>query len=339
VKSGRLLLPIAGVAAPLLFLFTVSPPESNLLWRTLFSAGHAPLFGVIALSLLTLVRRHVSANTPPPAASPISFLARLFRAVHPAARPYLAAFLLAALLGAATEVAQLFVATRSASWTDWLRDMFGAAAFLSLAASLDRSVMVRPRLQPGTRAALAATGVVLLVTALYPVLTASRAYSERAVALPTVLDLGASWQRSFLEVRHATIGSKTSAAAPEISDGHQLTPVHFGTGEYPGIEITETFPDWRSYDLLTFHVYFAESEPVEFTLRIHDYHHDFRHADRFNRTFEVAPGLTRIVVALADVREAPMGRTMDMAQIRSIIVFAPSNARPFTLELSPFVLE
>jgi len=56
-------------------------------------------------------------------------------------------------------------------------------------------------------------------------------------------------------------------------------------------------------------------------LRIHDRWHDNRPVDRFIRILEILPGANEFNISLADIRQAPRGREMDMAAIARLNLY------------------
>jgi len=114
-SGRRTALRAAFVVVLLVLLVIGNAPERTLFWRTLFNAGHAPLFGVLALIIRSMAAHHGSA--------PVR------------ARASLIAFAASAFLGVAGEALQTLQPDRDVSLDDLLRDAAGAAAFLLLRAA------------------------------------------------------------------------------------------------------------------------------------------------------------------------------------------------------------
>ena len=77
---------------------------------------------------------------------------------------------------------------------------------------------------------------------------------------------------------------------------------------------------WREFQFesLTFVIHSVQPNPFQLVLRIHDRLHNQEHADRFNRSLLVMQGENRFRIPLAEIRNAPVGREMDMTRITGV---------------------
>lgn len=318
------------LACLLLFLFVGQTPERSRFWIAFFDAGHAPLFGVIALLIRDLLasRRRAVRPSPPPVSrsSPL-------------------AFALAVILGGATELLQVLQRHGDPSVSDLLRDAAGAGAFLLVAAAVKPVHANREGRRP--RAALRwlalPAALVLLLAAGRTLIVTSAAYAARNRAFPTLFALdGSWWERVFVETgRNAlTPGSSlpTVAASTRVA-GPALARLDLRPGRYSGIALMEPYPDWRGYRCLAFTIVSDLDSPLPMAIRIHDAAHDQRYADRFNRRFLIRPGTNDIAIPIEDIRTAPDRRTMDLRRVRGILVFAYGLTRRSHIYLSSFRLE
>ena len=108
---------------------------------------------------------------------------------------------------------------------------------------------------------------------------------------------------------------------------------------YPGVTL-DFFPrDRRPYRRLVIACDNPSSSPLALNIRIDDMRHSNEHDDRFNATFSLAPGANEITVPLERVRTAPRGRRMDMARLRTVMIFAHRLAEPRELVLQSIRLE
>ena len=99
--------------------------------------------------------------------------------------------------------------------------------------------------------------------------------------------------------------------------GIELLPANF-----PGVSLTEPYPDWRTYRQLSVSLYSDYPEPFELVLRIHDRQHDHTYRDRFNRVLNIKPGANHFRLPLTEITHGPTGRTMQIEQIAGVILFA-----------------
>ena len=296
------------VAAAIVFLSVFSPPKTTLLREALLDAGHAPLFGVVAVALLRFL-------------SPPGTCAR---------RPYLRAWMLTVVLGAATEGAQFF-GPRDADPLDLARNVAGATAFLLIAAVFDG--------QKRKRGPLIAAAFALLGAASFPAAATAVDYLRRDAAFPILCDFESAWTLRFAGVSDAEMDLVAPPAPCGPNGGNRTARVTLHPATYPGFGIREPYPDWTGYEELALDVYSELPGDLLLELRIHDAVHDQTWADRFNRTLVVHPGCNAVRVRLSDVRAAPRGREMDMARIRGVVLFVDGLEEPRTLYLDSFRLE
>jgi hypothetical protein len=295
----------AGVALVALVLFASLPPWPKI-WAVLNDSAHAPVFGLLALTLLTLLRTS-SHRSPVPLA--------------------LAAFAATVLLGIAVEWVQGLIG-RDSSWKDVGTDALGAACALGLAGWAPILGLDRFHTAVGRRTAL---GIALLSGALIllPIVESGLAYARRAMQFPVIARFDSTLDLYFAKAQYAD-GTLAPLPAPwaRAGDRDSLRIVS-AAGEWPGFAISEPEPDWRGYRALNVDVTNPDGEPLQLTVRVHDVQHDQRQEDRFNRTFAVDPWARRILsIPVADIASAPAGRPLDLQRVAGVIVFASGSKLP-----------
>lgn len=300
-----------------MLLDLVHSPEDTLLWGAIFDAGHAPLFGVIALMTLELSRRVLLPR-------------------RPARTLYLAAFAVTALLGAGSEALQFFL-PRDSDPVDLLRNLAGAAAFLALYAALDRRhAAIRGR---GRRLASGLFGALLLVIVLVPVAGAARSYLERDEAFPILYDFEHGWCSDFLKYGLSTI--RLTAAPPgwPAPAPRRVARVLFSASRLPHVVLEEPRPDWSGYATLAFEVFLSEQRPVIVRVAVDDRLDRLERAARFDRPYVLRPGLNRFRIPLDEIRRGPLMRALDTDHVRVIMLYVTMLDRPVELYLGPIRLE
>lgn len=304
-------------AAVLLAVTGWQLPGQTLLWRELQNTGHTLLFGVLALLALCTLRSHAPADRS-----------------HPV-RAYLAAGTITLLGGIAVEAVQA-VSGGDADAFDIVRDMAGILIALLASAGFDPAI-VRPR-RAALRAALPGLAVILVLVSSWPLSSLAWAYHQRARAFPVIFDPVADWPAPFIQLSHArlerTRDTKSCTTPSSITD---LVSLRLEAVRYAGISVIEPQPDWRGHhelllDLIT-------PQPVDLTLRIHDARHDQAYTDRFNRLLKLVPGANRIRIPLAEIRDAPAGRHMNMARIAGVTLFIPDATGPVSFCIGPLRLQ
>ncbi len=308
-------------ASLLLFLFLGDAPERTMLWDAVFDAGHVPLFGLLALAALQVIRARAPEMAP--------------------RRVWWAAFLVTLAIGAGTELIQFLQPNREPSFSDLARDAAGAAAFLLVAAAVPRFVGgTTPVSTRGGRATALAAAAVLATMAGAALATVTAVLAERRAAMPTLAAFdGSWWERRLLEEHDSRVIPGDRPAHLPAGFGEPLARLELLPGTYPGIAIDEPYPDWRGYRRLVFTVVSDLDAPIRLTIRVHDAAHDQRSADRFNRGLQVAPGVNRFAIPLDAIRLAPDRREMDMTRIRGIIIFGYRLASPVHVFVGPLRLE
>jgi hypothetical protein len=293
-RTSSLRLILLGGAVLFLFLSIqlFAPARADLWWQVFFEALHAPIFGLIAVCLLAM--------TPPT----WHLQGRLIVSLA-------AAFLLAIM----SEVVQIPMPNRSASFGDLFNDMVGALAFVSAAVVLSPNFHV-PR---GRGRWLILLAAILMVWPLKPLASVSAAYWERYEQLPSIAPFESRNSHLFYNLNNATMRFATADYGAGI-----VPEFHFNQTGSSSIDFHDPWSDWRSYEALVLDIDNLDSKTLPLTIRIHDEAHligDQPHEDRFNRRLDLAPGRHSINLDLAEVKQAPDGRDMDMGHIDGLVLF------------------
>ncbi|NHA13506.1 VanZ family protein [Thioalkalivibrio sp. XN279] len=314
-------LPALGIVALMLFLALVRPPGDAYGWRTLFEIGHVPLFGVAGLLMLRIVRaRRGSAVATPP--------------------DFLIALLATAILSLAAEAFQVFQPGRDANVGDAGKNLLGAVCFLAIAAAVHPGLWQRLGKDGPTAARMVLVAAALtLALALAPVLGVAWHYAQRAAAFPLLADFTASWQRPFLSLGRSELESVRAPDGWDEMAGREVSRLTFLDAPWPGVTVREPWPDWSAYATLRFQVWSELEQPVEIVLRVDDTHRERDHADRFNGSFIVVPGLNDFSIPLHTVADGPRARRLDLADISQFILFSRRPGEPFALYFGPVWLE
>ena len=258
--------------------------------RTIENAGHVPLFFLVTLAVIYVLRGYP----------------RFSLGAHAATRLYLFAGLAGIGAGFLSEVIQRPL-RRDASWEDVIADAIGVVCALAAHALFDR----RSGLRRWHRAL--ALGVVIACAAIYlaPIVAMTRAYLHRNGQFPVLADF-----RSRSEL-YWTMNLGTRR---EIVD--DVLEVEFLAASFPGLSFHEPVPDWRPYQSLVIDVENPGSAPLDLGVRVHDRRHTHQFNDRFNRHFVLAPGERKVLrIPLEDIRRGPRSRLMDMQQISDVTLF------------------
>jgi len=300
--SHRLLILIALLAVVATLLFMQLPVPPTYAGRTIENAGHMPVFFLVTIGLLVVLRHDFKLD---------------------GARLYAVAFLIGTALGFITEVIQQPLA-RDASWEDVFSDMLGAACAVSVYLLFHRRAKL-PR-TTWVCALLVALGCVAWYVT--PLVRMSVAYVHRNAQFPMLADFSSAMDESWI----VDFGTEHSLDRGALAVG-------FARGRWPGVSLREPFPDWSAYRTLLIDVENPDTVKLGLTVRVHDRGHWRDYSDRFNRHFELAAGERRTLrIALAEVARAPKGRVMDMRQVADLTLLRDSphgsqRLRIYTLRL------
>ena len=300
---------IIGVAIALLAALVVFAgiPNSTKFMHTLHKSGHPLVFGLIALLVLSLIAK------------------RTRMAAKPGWVAYLAAFVIAVLIGAATEIAQLFT-HRGAAVDDVVSDAVGAIAGLGWHAAIFSGRDETKRV--GTRLAFVSAALLATIVALAPLLWCVAAYAVRDANFPVILQSPSSLDMFFVS---GDVGNVSIAKLPDDgaqADDSSALKISIDKGRYPGVQISEPYPKWRGYRTLGIDFTNPGRSDLALVIRVHDRTHNGDYADRFNRPVTIGANTrTTILVPLKDVEHGPKGRLLNLDAIANLHIFA---SRPVT---------
>jgi len=286
-----------------LLLFVPLPLAPTYAGRTLENAGHTPLFFLVTLGVLFVMRDHPRFQ---------------------GASLYALAGMIGAGTGFLSEVIQRPLA-RDASWEDVFADAVGAVLALAVYALFERRTKVRVWQRVGALAVALSCIAIFLA----PIVRMTRAYVHRNGQFPVIADF-----HSRIELYWTlSIGVNREV----IDDALEVELV---ADEFPGVSFHEPIPDWRQYRTLVIDVANPDAVPLELVVRVHDRRHKHAYNDRFNRNFPLAAGERRTLrIPLEDIRRGPRQRLMDMAHISDITLFRGSRSGARHLRIYSLRLE
>ncbi len=277
------LLALFVVVATLLFMRL--PVPHTYAGRVIENAGHLPVFLLVTLGLLVVLRNDFAFS---------------------GARLYASAGLIGAGLGFASEIMQMPLA-RDASWEDVFSDAAGALCAVALYVLFDRR-------EPVTRGArVVALVIALACTVFYvtPLVRMVLAYVHRNGEFPMLADFRYGIESVWV------VGYGVNR---DIGGG--ALQVEFQADQWPGVSLHEPVADWRAFKTLAIDVENPDTEPLAFTVRVHDIGHGRTYNDRYNRKFALAPGERRTLrIPLDEIRRGPKERLINLGEISDITLF------------------
>ncbi len=319
-KRLKIVFALAALLLAVFVLDGINLPEQTRVWREFTNAGHAPLFGVVAIAILLLARVLLRRDSEP-------------------IRQYLIAFVGATVLGLLTELGQI-IGPRDASLMDFVNDVIGALAFLGVAATFDRSFGEQSWLRlPFKRSAIRLAFTALFLTAYIPFVILALAHLHRRAQFPVIMDFESYLDWQFVGWKEAKFDIVTTPPAWSGNTSRRVGSLLLLPARSSNFDIEYPYPRWRGYQSFSFEVFSAADSVYEIGFRIDDSRHNLEDWDRYGRRLTIMPGLNRYVIPLADVENAPAGRKMDMESIANIILFSSQLRQPLQLYLDNLRLE
>ena len=287
LKKHQFLWALGAVVFLLATVFSPRPAGPGLWLRALFDWLHVPVFGLIAVALYVMTPRS-----------------------WPSWQRFAGAFLGAVFLGVATEAIQIPM-QRDASWEDIGADSIGAFSFLLLVFAVGRRFL---------SASLAAVAALCILTlSARPLIAATQAIYYRTVQFPVLFGGDIVRERPFLQARNVRLATHSSS-----SPVRSYLRIEVMGDAGPDIAFRDIENDWSKYRDLELDFELEGDAGLDLTIRVHDRLHgrgDQPHDDRFSRLMNLQPGVNKITIPLEDIRNAPVGRTMDMSNIEAIIIY------------------
>ncbi|MDX1756076.1 MAG: succinyl-CoA synthetase subunit beta [Marinobacter sp.] len=230
------------------------------------------------------------------------------------------------LIGIGVEVIQDSI-DRQADWHDLLRNLMGA--WLVLAWQPSRSCGTPPIQLSLQRTARFATAALVLLEISS---VAQVAYQQYEVyrQLPRLYDLSLEHPRRYWSGALNRVSNFRGSNRPALE-------IALGTERYSGVSLHNLPSDWLGYDALHLELHNPSNAPLTMTLRVNDVRHDRgdnAYGDRFNTRLFLQPGINEFTIDLDEVRTAPATRSMDMNEIRRIVLFTTYLPSPETVYLT-----
>jgi VanZ family protein len=295
-------------AVSFLLFFDFGRSDSRII-DTILSFGHLLLFGIAAIVTLWILNKGKWPSR--------------------GKNQYMWAWVIISSFGALTECIQAFIPYRHFRLGDILTDSLGAAVFLTLTYSFQKDVTHKgvTILRNGL--------LVLMIVRAYPIFIATVDTWNMKNDFPVL----SSFEAPFEIPRWISKESTMQPSSLHATDGVYTLKVNLHPGIYPGISLDYFVEDWRGYNSLSFDVFIEGFSPLELSIRINDRKHNEEFMDRYNKSFLLRPGHNHISVSLSEVRRAPIGRLMDMANITVLCMFSYNLKEPRTVYFDNIRLE
>jgi len=306
VSAGVLL------TAFVLFAHQYLPNQISDLAHQLIRSLHGPGFGLVALTIMVLMRNHDR---------PIA--------------AYIKAAVFSMILAVVSEAAQI-LGPREAQLSDLLVDAFGILGFLGTAALFDRrvrSTIGKPRLM-----LLALVGIPALVFAIQPTLWLSYALVMRTQAMPQILSFDEPWEQTYssgvddgLEIIPAPAG--WPAGSGNIARLHS-------SGRWGLMLHIHPHPDWSDYAAVSFVAATSNEESRRIALGLWGIDQgDGTLPGRYYTMVKIWSEPARYCILFDALNKSSSQRTFDLTQVYELLVGATKDQTGVELLIDDFRLE
>lgn len=234
------------------------------------------------------------------------------------------------LFGGITEGFQSLIGG-DASFGDLLRDMLGVLITLSWFAPASDN------LSSGARRTVKSVSVSLLLIACIPLIVSVSDELLARARFPVLSDFETPFEKDRWEG-----GARFAIDRAIAHKGKASLRVEMDTSLYSGVSLVYFPRDWTGYRYLSMEIFNPMPDAFKITCRIHDGVHEKgeqRYDDRYNQVFHLLPGWNSLRIDLGDVLRAPVGRRMDIRNIRAVGVFSSRLPAPRTVFIDSVRLE
>jgi len=294
---------VALIAGTLSLVLLFPFPQTGRQWSELFNLAHAPSFFITFL---------LAAGLLDP--SSVGFRDSWPRIARMSLRRLIVLASILLVLGGICEVLQQFVG-RATSLSDMLAN--GCGLLAGLCWCVGRLVNSRSK----KSIALVTTAALLLMPSWSPGCELRECVLQRN-EFPLLASFERPRELNAWYPHEATI--KQSAEWTSIGSTSMRVNGLAGT-KHPGANFQGLISDWHQFTALELDAFNLGDKPLTLRFSIFDeQHHASGHApaDRFGGTAELPAGkVTHIRIELADVKNAPAERVMDMSRIESLNLF------------------
>lgn len=167
----------------------------------------------------------------------------------------------------------------------------------------------------------------LILLAIFPL---TKAFIDESIARKQFPVLS-TFETPFERERWSSNNSELTIDHDIVKHGKSSLKVSLTTTQYSGVFLAHFPEDWRNFSFLWLDMFNPSSELLKIYCRVHDRLHitnGFPYDDRFNSTFILNRGWNTITIPMEQILNAPVSRTMDLANIKGFGIFVASLPTP-----------
>jgi len=274
------------IVALLYFLDTRPIPANSLLWSSIQDTGHIPLFGIISLSLLAMLK-----NT---------FTQRYLKIKH----QYLLALMISLILAALSEWSQAFDPKREPDLMDFLFDLVGSLTFLFVFSLYDPRIACNKMPDRKKRYRKLALVLIVWIAASTPLLSTLTAYQYRNDIFPRLIDASNNKSLPFIHINDGSLVMPSPSRHTQEHPGLKWDSTL--NTDWPFIRINEPVTNWQAYSQLILDITLTSDHKARLTLRADDQYFTTGKLHTLETHAILSKGHNRVVLEL-DKHPLPTG--------------------------------
>jgi VanZ family protein len=288
------------------FFFFLGKPEefSPRSFQSAWNLGHIFYYAIVPFAFLTILKKE---DIPP-------------------RRQILLAFGYAAVIGTLMECFQ-YTTGRMFDPFDLIRNMIGALVSISF-------LLPMRALVPKTIKILT---IALVLVQLYPFTASVIDEYQTRRDFPILSDFETPFQIQ------RWMGTANMSIAKDVgAPGNHALRADFTTAKFSSIELEYFQPNWQHYHKFQFQILNPSPEPISITCHVHDAQHTRGprlFSDRFHKIYTLSQGWNTITIDIKEIQEAPQTRSMDLTQIRGIVIYTTQLPHPRTIYIDNLKLD
>lgn len=218
------------------------------------------------------------------------------------------------IFGIVIEMIQKECLGRTADISDIIKNMIGCG--LSLAFFV-------PTRKNNRRFVLLTLQLMILIMLLGQFLPLAWAFTDEWIAREQFPNLG-TFEAPLEITRWEPNHSKLTIDHHIKNQGKSSLRIDLTVNGFSGANL-EFFPrDWRGFSSIRFTIYNPRKSLLKMVCRINDFDHNrngYHYKDRFNKRIPITSGWNQIEIPMEQVQNAPVNRSMNMAEIESFAIF------------------
>jgi len=314
------LIAVSIITLLLVVLETRPLPTNNVLWVSILNTGHAPMFGIISISLLILIR-HLNTQLSN-------------KILH----VYILVFFLSLLLALSSEWLQSFNPQREADIIDFLFDITGSITFLLVYFLYDPKVKVEAsRCNSPIRRLILAFVALSWIVVSTPLLITFYTYHQQSNIFPRLISVQNNISMPFISTRSGKINiQKIPATWAKNKSSKAIKWETNLTTDWPFIRIDENIANWKNYNKLILNIISTSRQKVRLILRTDDLDFSGGQPHRIQTHATLNHGHNRVTLNL---NQSPSTLLFLKNRIKHVWLALPKPSHQHTFYITDLYLE